>query len=369
MHWKRRNYLKTASSLALVGLAGCTSGDDGSSDNSDGSGSGGGSNGVADGDSGLETFENKAGVEVGKTWEAVEELAKEEGSLTMYSPNDREVVLKWLENFDYDIEVEHITGGSNKLISRWVSEYQSDQIQADCYSGATGTSRIINNEMAMALTKPEIPAYEALPDKFKSKFASGARLKPGIPMFNPNLASQDDVNSFDDFVTNEKFQGKKLGWDPTPNTFIMAALFEMFGREFFEKLRDQEPRFVDSHTDLARFCAAGEFPVSFTYGSKLFEFEDQSLERFKGFPYPAGFAGTLVNSKSHNPNATLVFLNHLSAKDGGQKKMAETHYSLYHGFKSYPESKDWELETVVSSEKANEAGEMWQEIMGDKTGV
>lgn len=363
----RRHFLKTAGSLSAVGLAGCIGGESTS-----------GSSGQEDTDtSGIETFENEAGNKVGATYEGVKNLAEQEsGEMTVYATIDREPFTKWVEGFQEkypDISVNHITGGAGDLISRWDSEYKSDNVQADLFI-SNQTTTAVGNGQTQELDPEYMPSVGEVKDKYKHDQNQwiGLRMKLGSIFYNTDELSESDASSWMDVVTSDRWSDQKIGWDPTPNLALMGWFFETQGEEFFQHLNEQRPRFVDSHTDLARLVGAGEFPVSFTYTHKMGRFgEKLPVDYFKFDPMPGVVSPAAINNKANLPNSALVFLNWLTSVEG-QQTLGETQYipireeAEYRGYSGVYPSDHYEVDPITPSyEKRQETEEKWKDVMGD----
>ena len=375
---KRRQFLKTAGVLSTLGLAGCTGGGSGEGAGSqDSSGGSGTKTQKGTETSGVETFENEAGNEVGATFEGVKKLAKEEsGEVTVYATIDREPFSKWIEGFNEkypDITVNHITGGSGKLLSRWDSEYKSDNVQADAFIANRVTSAVGNGQ-TQELDPEFMPSIGEIKDKYKhdKNMWIGLRMKLGSVFYNTDQVSEGDVGGWMDLVTNDRWADQKIGWDPTPNLALMGWILDNQGEEFFKKLAEQRPRFVDSHTDLARLVGAGEFPTSFTYTHKMGRFgEKLPVDYFKFDPMPGVISPAAVNNKAKLPNSGLLFMNWLTSAEG-QQTLGETQYipiredAKYEGYPGVYPSDEYEVDTITPSyERRQEVQDKWKELMGD----
>jgi len=364
----RRRFLKTTGALSAVGVAGCM---------------GGGSGGSGQGDldtSGIETFENEAGNVVGSTFEGVKDLASQEnGEVTVYATIDREPFAKWVEGFKEkypDVSVNHITGGAGDLISRWDSEYKSGNVQADIFI-SNQTTTAVGNGQTQKLDPEYMPSIAEIDDKYKHDENQwiGLRMKLGSMFYNTDEVSESDASSWTDLVTSDRWSDQKIGWDPTPNLALMGWFFETQGEEFFQNLKSQRPRFVDSHTDLARLVGAGEFPVSFTYTHKMGRFGNQlPIDYFKFDPMPGVISPAAINNKANLPNSALAFLNWLTSVDG-QQTLGETQYipiredAEYNGYPGVYPSDEYEVDTITPNyERRQQIEERWQEVMGDLLG-
>ncbi|MFB6095921.1 MAG: hypothetical protein ABEJ74_00850 [Haloferacaceae archaeon] len=206
----RRTMLKSFTALTTAGaLAGCSSGNDGQSGSSGdgGSSDGGGTSGSGSGGkktttASMETFKNKAGNEVGATFDAVKELAAEEDKSTIYSVvGIQEGMGSIKEAFDKkypDADVGIVTGGSEKLINRWETEYQSNNVKGDVYFSTSKIQRTWKNGQTMSLSSDFMPAFGQAPEKFKDAENGNwvaVRQTLGSIFYNTELVSEDEVTA------------------------------------------------------------------------------------------------------------------------------------------------------------------------------
>lgn len=374
----RRRFLRASGATILAAAtAGCSgSSDDGDASTPDETTTAGGATTTG----GPNTLENQAGNEVGATLDDVEQLAREEGETTFYAVLDTESVEKVIEAFNQrypDVTVNHVTGGDAKLLSRWETEYKTDNVTADLLTvGVPRIAKVWENGQAMKLSNGNVPSFGALPDKFKggNGYWLSIRQLLASVFYNTDAVSADAVDSYTDVVTDDRWSDQALGWDPTPDMGMMNWFWNRHDRSFFENLRDQTPRFVDSHTDLARLCGAGEFDICFTYTHKMGRFGDElPLDYFKLDTVPSGLSPTVVNNKAPNPNAAILFLNWLASAEG-QSKLGEGQYipvhpeAEYTGYPGVFPSDEYEVDTFFTSmADVQTMQDRWKEIMGDIT--
>lgn len=363
----RRTALKATGMASMAALAGCIGGDGGDGGDGGGSDDGGGGGGQTTQQSPadrLETFENEHGVPVGANWEAVQELAKEEeGDWTNMSSTDAEDVQIWMENFDWDFKenYQHVAGNSRQLAQRAIQEYRAGRPTMDFSVGNSAIIRLSQDDLAMELSADYLPQYGETDEVYKTPYILGARVKPYVVYYAPNEVDPDDVGSWMDLATDDQWTGN-IGWDPTPNLGIAGALLRAEGREFFEAMVNQDVQWVDSHPDLARFVAAGRFPVSISYGKYLAEYSPDQLRVMDQLDFPASASGGGITSFATNPNQSLVFINYLSTPEG-QEQMAKTHISIRHGLEDLPEAADWTYSEVVTDVQAEQdAAAVWEEL-------
>lgn len=384
----RRRFLQTTAALAGTGLAaGCVGGDGGEPETVIKTVEGEDRTVVRtvkvtqDEFAGLETFQNEAGVRVGATIDDVLELADREGSMTIYATIDREPMQKWIaevrNQHDVSLNIQHITGSGEPLWSRWNSEYQSGNVAASIFISGSNVKNTWTSDpvQTMQLNAEMMPTFGESPDKFKdteNQYWLAIRQILGHVFYNTNEVNADDANSWMDIVTDDRWADQNIGWDPTPNMFLMTWLLETQGREFFESLRDQRPRWVDSHTDLARFTGAGEFPVAFTYTHKMGRFgNDLPVDFFRFDKAPSSVSPAVISNKAPEPNTAILFLNFLGSVEG-QRFLGQTgEYVPWHPEVEYaawppvwpPEG--YEADVILPQKDLEPARTMWQEVMGD----
>lgn len=365
---KRRSVLKGIGASGIVGLSGCSG--DGNQDQTPGQAGG------TTTTTSVSTFENKAGKPVGATPEAVEQLAsEEEGTLNIYSVLSTGEFRPLIDGFNEaypELNVQHTTGGSSDLVNKWSTEYNTDNVTGDILQGGS-IEGALGTGQAMELSADYLPSFGEYPDKFKSSDGEwmADRIQPGAIFYNTETVSPSDASGWTDIVNNDQWSGQNIGWDPTPNIPLMTWFRNEHGQEFFEKLKSQNPRFVDSHTDLARFVGAGEFPISFTYAIKYVDFAiDKGLpvDFFKFDSLPTTFSITMINNKSSIPNTAALFVNWLMSVEG-QNVMGETLPPAHPDaeYARYPEltnSDEYEFSTVSPTASLDETRQMWSDVMG-----
>jgi iron(III) transport system substrate-binding protein len=322
----------------------------------------------------VDSFENEAGVPVGATVEAVRELAKAEGTMTAYTTTDREAFTAWTEEltatYPY-LDVEMVTGGSGELLSRWDSEYRSGQVAADLFEASSTTKHVWESDQHMTLSGEYLPAFAETPDRFKG--ANGDWIATvqflGSVFYNTEEVSSDAVTAWEDVVSDDRWGDGALGWDPTPNMFMMTWFLDRYGSGFFEELRGQSPHWVDSHTDLVRQCGAGAFPIAFSYTHKMGRFgEDLPVEYFPLDPHVGTLKTAVINDRAKHPNTALLFLDWLCSREG-QEVVGRGQYIPWHpeaAYSGYPDvypSEEYTVEYVPPDADLERTREVWNRVV------
>lgn len=376
----RRRFLKVAGTLATASvLAGCMGGDGGAGD---GGGGDGGSTQTGT-PQGVNSSQNEFGKPVGETFDDVRELAGQEDTMTVYGTIDREPFQEWIgavQDEYPEVGVQHITGSAEPLYSRWRSEYQSDNVAASVFISGSNVKNTWTADppQTMEINGDMMPSFEEIDDQFKdtnNNYWIAIRQILGHVHFNTDQVSQEDAGSWMDVVTNSAWSDQSIGWDPTPNMFLMSWLHETQGREFFEALRDQTPRFVDSHTDLARFAGAGEYPVAFTYTHKMGRFGGElPVDFFRFDSAPSSISPAIISNKAPEPNSAILFINFLASKAGQEFIGSAGEYVPYRADVEYaawpplwpPEG--FEADVIPPDRDLEPTREMWNDVMGDLIG-
>lgn len=362
-HTSRRSYLKKATVVATAtGLAGCSGGKKQQTGSSGGSG---GKTTPKSTASKLDTFKNDIGKPVGANWEAVQELAKEEGELKITASVDTQDFETWMSGFpaEWKGDIEYVTGDGTKLAVKDIQSYKAGRPETSMSVANSGIIAWQQEDLAMELSSDYLPMYGEVEDKYKTDYMLGQRLKCGALFYNTDMLSgapDEIISSWMDFIQDDQWTGK-LGWDPTPNWGLMGSFLKSFGEEFFDHLKARKPEWVDSHTDLARFTAAGKFPIAHTYADKVMDVspEKAPIDVITNVPLPATASGSGITTFAPAPNRALVLANWISTKEG-QKYMSKTHQSVSLGLEAFPASKDWPIgDVVVETKWTNKAKEIW----------
>ncbi|MDX1748580.1 MAG: substrate-binding domain-containing protein, partial [Halobacteriales archaeon] len=215
-------------------------------------------------------------------------------------------------------------------------------------------------------------AFAEAPSRFRS--ADGDWIATvqylGSVFYNTDRVSPDAVSSWEDVVSEDRWADGNLGWDPTPNMFMMTWFLDRYGPEFFEGLRAQSPHWVDSHTDLVRQCGAGAFPIAFSYTHKMGRFgEDLPVDYFPLSPHVGTLKTAVVNDRAKNPNTALLFLDWLCSREG-QDVVGRGQYIPWHPeatYSGYPDvypSEEYEVEYVPPDADLERTREVWNEVVG-----
>ena len=358
---RRRAVLRTTGVGLLGAVAGCV-GEIGVT--------GGGTNQAPN----VDSFENEAGVPVGADTEAVRELAKAEETMTVYTTTDREAFTAWTDEltstYPY-LDVEMVTGGSGELLSRWDSEYRSGQVEADLFEASSTTKYVWESGQHMTLSGEYLPAFAEIPSRFKG--ANGDWIATvqflGSVFYNTERVSVDAVTAWEDVVSDDRWSEGDLGWDPTPNMFMMTWFLDRYGPGFFEDLRGQSPHWVDSHTDLVRQCGAGAFPVAFSYTHKMGRFgEDLPVDYFPLDPHVGTFKTAVINNRAKHPNTALLFLDWLCSREG-QEVVGRGQYIPWHPEATYSghpgvyPSEEYTVEYVPPDADLERTREVWNSVV------
>jgi len=324
----------------------------------------------------MKTFTNEAGKQVGANFDAVQTLAKQEGVTTWYATLDREAMAPVVKAFQdkFGISVNHVTGGSETILNRFESEYKAGHSIADSMVvGEPKISQVWHNGQAMELNADVMPSYGEMPDKFKdseNNYWISLRQLMSSYFYNTDHVSPSDAKDWLGVVTNSKFANGNIGHDPSPNIGMVSWLRGKYGDKYFQALGKDQPNWTDSHTDLARFCGAGQFDVAFTYTHKMGRFGDSlPIDYFKFDPMPSGLSPNIVNNKAPAPNAGILWFNWLESLEG-QNTLGTTEYipvhpkAKYTGYPNVYPSTDYDVDTFFTDYQTYQDNlKYWGDIM------
>jgi iron(III) transport system substrate-binding protein len=256
------------------------------------------------------------------TWDDVIAAAKKEGRVVFYNGQTG-----WPEpiaaakSFEakYGIKVEMLEVRSVELMERIRTEVTNNKVGGDItLMGSTGTAPLAQ----AGLLQP----HGAIPNQAK------AVLKPWVPeeipvfVINYGVAINtrlvppgQEPKSWKD-LADPKWKGKILSDEmifPGGGQSWFAVMLKTFGREFHETLVKNDLQYDRNIPGKAQRVARGEFAISIP-------FNVQELARLKGLPVkgiipeegtPYTPVGIAMIKDAKNPNAALLFMNHMLSEE------------------------------------------------------
>ncbi|HMF51391.1 MAG TPA: extracellular solute-binding protein [Candidatus Saccharimonadales bacterium] len=252
--------------------------------------------------------------------------AKRDGQLTLYDSHTwyRTYVKEFEKKYPF-IAVSEWRNDSKNLIRRAMEEFNSRRVIADVIETTSeGMGLMRRDGLFQEYFTPEARFY---PDTVKSKGKSGLHYLGNRETynslgFNTTLISPNDAPKSIKDLLDPKWKGKMSVAGTSTGVRWVGCIIEVMGREFFDKLADQEIKVQDmSGAALAGLVGSGEVPLSPT----IFD-ADVTVAKQKGAPIEwrplepvvttVGYSA--LSAKTPHPHAALLFLDYLHSKEGQQ---------------------------------------------------
>jgi len=250
--------------------------------------------------------------------------AKREGQFTLYDSHTwfRTYVKEFEKKYPF-ITVSEWRNDSKNLIRRAMEEYNSSRVIVDVIETTSeGMGLMKRDGLFQEYFTPEARFY---PDTVKSKgkigvYYLGNRETYNSLGFNTTLISSNDApKTFKDLL-DPKWKSKMSIAGTSTGVRWVGSIIEVMGREFLDKLGEQEIKVQDmSGAALAGLVASAEVPLSPT----IFD-ADVTVAKQKGAPIEwrplepvvttVGYSA--LSSKAPHPHAALLFLDYVHSKEG-----------------------------------------------------
>lgn len=255
--------------------------------------------------------------------------AKREGQLTLYDSHTwfKTYVKEFEKKYPF-ITVSEWRNDSKNLIRRAMEEFSAGRALVDVIETTSeGMGLMRRDGLFQEYFTPEARFY---PDTVKAKgktgvFYLGNRETYNSLGYNTTLIAANDAPKSLKDLLDPKWKGKMSIAGTSTGVRWIGSIVEGMGREFFDKLADQEIKVQDmSGAALAGLVASGEVPLSPT----IFD-ADVTVAKQKSAPIEwrplepvvttVGYSG--LSSKAPHPHAALLFLDYIHSKEGQQLMM------------------------------------------------
>jgi iron(III) transport system substrate-binding protein len=255
--------------------------------------------------------------------------AKREGQLTLYDSHTwfRTYVKEFEKKYPF-ITVSEWRNDSKNLIRRAMEEFSAGRPLVDVIETTSeGMGLMRRDGLFQEYFTPEARFY---PDTVKAKgktgvFYLGNRETYNSLGFNTSLITANDAPKSIKDLLDPKWKAKMSIAGTSTGVRWIGSIVEGMGREFFDKLAEQEIKVQDmSGAALAGLVASGEVPLSPT----IFD-ADVTVAKQKGAPIEwrplepvvttVGYSG--LTAKAPHPHAALLFLDYVHSKEGQQLMM------------------------------------------------
>lgn len=274
--------------------------------------------------------------------------AAKEGSLTWYTTFSADDIAPMVAAFNKTypgIKVNTLRLSADKIPQRVTVEQRAGTYKADVISGNSSyTGQLIQSGAFQPYTPPDaapLPAGIDLPKGYQAY----TYVTTTVIAYNPTVLKQDHLpapKSFED-LTKPIYKGK-FSIDPgAVNVYDseIVALGHDAAKKLFTELGNNDPRFVESHTEALTDVSAGEPPIAATaYGYKASSMKKKSpstVDFINPDPLPTGVDLLDVAKNAPHPNAARLFVDWMSSRAGQQAIVDQTnHTSLRSDVKNDP---------------------------------
>jgi iron(III) transport system substrate-binding protein len=257
------------------------------------------------------------------------EGAKQEGQFTLYDSHTwfRTIAREFEKKYPF-VKVSEWRSDGRNLIKRALEEIRAGQYIADLIATTSEQMALMKREgVFQEYTSADARHY---PDEVKAKGKNGFYYIGHYETynslgFNTSLISSAEAPKTMSDLLNPKWKGKMSIVSTTTGTRWIGNTLNVMGREFLEKIADQEVKVQNmSGAALAGLVVSGEVPLSPT----IFDANIHTAKQ-KGAPVEwrplepvvttVGYSGLTL--KAPHPHAALLFLDYLHSKEGQQLMM------------------------------------------------
>jgi len=260
-----------------------------------------------------------------RNWDEVVTLAKQEGSLTLYSSDTSEQLEALAAGFEaeYGIKVEYVKLASTAVEQRFTEELRSGIVAADVIQQADPSFFNLYPSEFRKISDVGMPAAADYLDDYISDYSvAGVIFTSGL-QYNTDLVSPADVPQNYDDLLDPKWKGKILfitpTASPTPLSLLQLIAAEK-GEDWIKKFGQQDLQFVDSATPGGQQIASGAYAINFPTASgaqtEPLKAQGAPIDWVSFDPIQIGTNELSLPIGSPHPNAAALYLNYRISKDG-----------------------------------------------------
>jgi iron(III) transport system substrate-binding protein len=257
------------------------------------------------------------------------EGAKKEAAFTLYGSHTwyRTMAREFEKKYPFIKVTEYRTDGRT-LIKRALEEIRAGQYIADVI--ATSGEQVDLMKREGVFQEYQIPDARHYPDEVKVKGKSGYFFVGHYETyaslgFNTSVVAPAEAPKTMADLLNPKWKGKISIVSTTTGTRWIGNTLETMGREFLEKMADQEVKVQNmSGAALAGLVVSGEVPLSPTiFDANITQAKQKGapVEWRPLEPVVTTVAYSGLTLKAPHPHAALLFLDFMHSKEGQQMIM------------------------------------------------
>ncbi|MDP2643721.1 MAG: extracellular solute-binding protein [Dehalococcoidia bacterium] len=276
-------------------------------------------------------------------WQKLEQEAKKEGNLVVYSTTAGDAIREIFTVFQakYGVKVDYVVGRGRELARRMKSERAASVYVPDVIMSGGTTLLVV---MKPAGLIDSFTGIFILPDVLdKTAWVAGEMPyldndQYGIGFLaiyqryltrNTNLVGESELKSYKD-ILDPKWKGKLVFNDPTVsgggNAFVSHLAHDIWGLEktldYMRKLVKQEPVITRNTGLQVEWLAKGKYPIGIApMQERVAHFMEAgaSLSQVKvveGGKLTPGVGGLALANKRPHPNAAAIYVNWLLTSEG-----------------------------------------------------
>jgi iron(III) transport system substrate-binding protein len=261
----------------------------------------------------------------------LEKAAKAEGEFVWYTSVNAEDIQRVVALFEQRypfIKVKAVRQTSARMVQRFTAETQAGTHLADILD--TSDSRIEFMRRRGMIQ----PYYTPMAEKFDKRFVhpQGYWIANRVTMivlgYNTRLVKATEAPRRYEDLLQSKWRDQ-ISLEREDSHWFMALMEhwgEEKGKNFFQRLRAQNPKVRTGHTHLAQLIAAGEDPLSpniHSQGMASGQRRGAPVDWLNLEPVIASSNVSALAKNAPHPNAALLFLDFILDREGGQRVIRE----------------------------------------------
>lgn len=261
----------------------------------------------------------------------LEKAAKAEGEVVWYtsvSAADSQLIIELFEKRYPSIKIKLVRSNSAGMVQRYTREYQTKTFLADILD--TNDTRIEFMRRKGLLQ----PYYTPVAEKFDKRFLQpqgfwvANRTTMIVLGYNTRLVKSSEAPKRYEDLLDPKWKDK-MALEREDSHWLMSLMDhwgEEKGKIFFQKLRTQNPKVRTGHTLLAQLIAAGEdflSPNTHNQGIASGQRRGAPVDWVNLEPVVGGNNVSALAKNAPHPNGSMLFIDFMLSKDGGQKVLRD----------------------------------------------
>ena len=253
------------------------------------------------------------------------EAAKREGTLTYYASDDVNITERVIAAFAKvypGIKINFLRLASAQMGQRFTAESSARNFASDVIQFADPFAFRHAQKEGWLAPLTGLPAWQTFPKSFRTDYWSLIGIAPHTIITNTQLVSEQHYPKEWTALLDARWKGQLILSDPRNNIEVADwayTMYKAYGKEYFTKLKAQNPRWVPSIFPGMQMLAAGDglaVAPGLHMGTILMQQKGAPLVDFS--PSMSSGHETLVSVCAHgaHPNAARLLVNYLMTREG-----------------------------------------------------